>query len=344
MIYFFLDSPKPSNVEKGYFEEDNSFYNVLYPTQRCLGLKSIVKECWSVLRTTKNHDTIMCWYDFTGVVLWWLCIFTFQKRKIVIINLLLKNKNTLKNKLARVLYKFALQSKSTVSTVTSTRYGLWINDFLKIHKGHVLLRDIYYGEVRPGNNSVIEDNTYLSSENIKVTENSVFCGGRNGRDWPFLFDIAKRMPDVIFKCVMPLFVYNKYKTNLGNNVQCFCDVSYNEFEKVLQKSKMLVMPLDTEAPAGLIVMFQAANLNKLVITSDTIVTQEYLSENQGVLIDKNIEKWVSRIHYYLDNSEKADTIAQNFKTFLSHECSKSTFISVLKRTVDNFDEYSCRQG
>ena len=42
------------------------------------------------------------------------------------------------------------------------------------------------------------------------------------------------------------------------------------------------MPLDTEAPAGLIALFQAATYGKMVITTDTVTTREYFSGDRGV--------------------------------------------------------------
>ena len=41
------------------------------------------------------------------------------------------------------------------------------------------------------------------------------------------------------------------------------------------QSSLVVMPLDTEAPAGLIAFFQAAANGRMSITSDTVTTREY---------------------------------------------------------------------
>ena len=61
---------------------------------------------------SKKNDTIVCWYDMQAVMCWWICHLLGLKRNIVCINILLKQKPTLKNRLVSMLYKRALTSRA----------------------------------------------------------------------------------------------------------------------------------------------------------------------------------------------------------------------------------------
>lgn len=64
-----------------------------------------------MIKRSEDSDTIICWYDFMAVLCWWLCKVQFKKRKIIAVNILLKDKNITKNELAKFLYKLVLKSK-----------------------------------------------------------------------------------------------------------------------------------------------------------------------------------------------------------------------------------------
>ncbi len=93
----------------------------------------------------------------------------------------------------------------------------------------------------------------------KVVPNTVFCGGRNGRDWDFLIKIAQAMPEVTFNCVMPKDKFEQHKENFGKNMVVKSDIPEMEFLEFMCQSQLVVTPLDTEVPAGgLIAFYQAA--------------------------------------------------------------------------------------
>lgn len=87
-----------------------------------------------------------------------------------------------------------LKSNDVQATVTSQNYGVHLNKMLKINKEYTLLHDVYHGDYNIGYSGI-------------TIPNSVFCGGRNGRDWNFLIKIASSMPKVVFNSVMPKNIY-----------------------------------------------------------------------------------------------------------------------------------------
>ena len=134
--------------------------------------------------------------------------------------------------------------------MTSKKYGEHLNEMLGIHKRYTLLHDTYHGG-------------YSIEYEGKVIPNTVFCGGRNGRDWELLIRIAQAMPEITFNCIMPKDKLEEYKENFGKNMVVKSDIPEQEFLEFMCQSQLVVTPLDTEAPAGLIAFYQAAANGKM---------------------------------------------------------------------------------
>jgi glycosyltransferase involved in cell wall biosynthesis len=233
---------------------------------------------------------------------------------------MLKKKKTFKNRLVSILYKKALSSNKCLASVTSTAYGHSLNKELGIEHNYFLIRDVFY-------------ESYKQHNDFVVNKSTVFCGGHNGRDWRFILEIAKSMPDVQFNLVMPKKVYDKYKLSITENINVSYNISYKDFLDAICHSSLVCLPLDTEAPAGLIVMFQAAANKKFVITTDTVTTQEYITENRGLRLKNNLNEWVESIRYFLNNKIIANEYADNLYFFLKHECSEERFVSEVEKMI-----------
>ena len=315
-IYMLFDNPADKQNMTFLNGYETAAIQQVYPDQKCNSTKEMLSACKEIIKKSADGDTIICWYDFMAVLCWWLCKVQFKKRKIIAVNILLKDKNTTKNKVAKFLYKPVLNSKDVQATVTSRKYGEHLNKMLGLHKKYVLLHDIYHGG-------------YSIDYRGNVILNTVFCGGRNGRDWDFLVEIAKAMPEVTFNCVMPKDKWEQPKDSFSGNMVVKSDISEKEFLKFMCQSQLVVMPLDTEAPAGLIAFYQAAANGKMSVTSNTVTTQEYFAEGRGALCGRNVDDWKKKIQYYLQHSADADACAVKFKNYLESECSEEKYAKTL---------------
>lgn len=320
MIYMLFDNPMDKQNMTFLQKYETASICQIYPSQKCNSIMEMMVTCKKIIKKSEEEDTIICWYDFMAILCWWLCKIQFKNRKIIALNILLKDKNTIKNKLARFLYKITLKSEKVKATVTSCKYGEYLNTILGIQKKYILLHDIYHGG-------------YSINYRGKIGFNSVFCGGRNGRDWKFLIKIAKEMPEVTFNCVMPNDKFEQYKEDFCDNMVVKSNISEMEFLEFMCQSQLIVMPLDTEAPAGLIVFYQAAANGKMTITSDTVTTQEYFKNDRGGLCGKQVEEWKNKIIYYLQHTNEADIFAKRFKNFLESECSEEKYAKILWRML-----------
>ena len=104
------------------------------------------------------------------------------------------------------------------------------------------------------------------------------------------------------------------------------DIPYDDFMNELCSSAVVCLPLDTEAPAGLIAMFQAAANLKPIITTRTVTTSEYIDEERGVVIPNDLTLWTKAIMEYLDNGLLARRNAMTMKEYLAKTCSEELFV------------------
>lgn len=324
MIFILFDNPQDKDrlsfISKIIHKEIREVYS---PKENKLVL-GWIKGCISVLRQSYRNDTIVCWYDFQAVLCYWLAKLSFRQRKIVCINLLLKDKASAKNKVVAWLYKKALKSKLFVASVTSVEYGINLKKRLGINKELFLLHDVFH-----------ED--YKVKASLNVCPNTVFCGGRNGRDWKFMIEVAKLMPHVLFHLVMPKETYDEYQHELPSNVVAKYNLSMNDFMKEMCSSEIVALPLDTEAPAGLIVLFQSAANMKYIITTDTMTTREYLSDGRGCLLPNDVEVWKKAINEKLGNVKSNIIASEKLLNFLESECSERKFVESVETMINKLE-------
>ena len=142
------------------------------------------------------------------------------------------------------------------------------------------------------------------------------------------------MPDIQFNVVIPKEQFEQYRSYGRNNVSIETEISEKNFLELMCQSSLVIMPLNTEAPAGLIAMFQAASNGKLIIASDTVATKEYLAINRGVLCKYSFDEWERQIRYWLAHKKEAQGRALNFQKFLVNECSERKYAEILQQLVN----------
>ena len=241
------------------------------------------------------------------------------------VNLLLKDKDSVKNKIVAWLYKKALKSKYFVASVTSVEYGSHLKKRLGINKELFLLHDVFH-----------ED--YKVNASLDFCPNTVFCGGRNGRDWRFMIKVAKVMPHVQFHLVMPKVTYDEYQHELPSNVVARYNISMEDFMKEMCSCEIVALPLDTEAPAGLIVLFQAAANMKYIITTDTMTTREYLSDGRGCLLPNDVDVWKKAINEKLGKVKPNAMASEKLLNFLETECSEEKFVEGIELMINKIEK------
>lgn len=280
-----------------------------------------LKGCLSVIRCTKTNDIIFCWYDFQAVMLYWMCLLTGMRRRLCCLNLLLKKKDTALNRIVRTLYRKALISKNFHASVTSPYYGERLKQWLDIDFHYIVIHDLFH-----------ENWIY---ESTKIKDNSVFVGGRNGRDWPFMLEVAQKMEHVNFLFMMEPNDYEHLRGGgVPSNVEIRTSVTFNEFMQEMANSCLVCLPLNTEAPAGLMVVFQAAGCKKPVLITKTVTSEEYVTPERGCPLERDIEEWVSAIDYYLKHADVGNQKAMALYDFCRSRCGIEQYSKGIQTLID----------
>jgi glycosyltransferase involved in cell wall biosynthesis len=282
---------------------------------------SWLKGSYDAVRKAGKNDIIISWFDFQAVLCYWFTLFLCKPCKIIAINILLKEKNTLKNKLVTFLYGKALASKRVAATITSRETGAYLNKRLGINQSYTVLHDVY---------------SYRYMER-KFEDNgrSVFVGGSNGRDWETAFRVAAKMPDVVFYMACPEDVYAAFNRPY-TNVFLYCNLSVCEFVEIQKKCSVTYLPLDTNAPAGLIVLYQAAALSIPVVISDTPATRAYISENTGCPVGLyDADGAIEKIRFLLEHPDVRKEKSHHLKSFLQEFCSEKNYINTLEKRIES---------
>lgn len=316
-IYFLNDTPSTGHC----FIAEQSRFDMEYITTPSSG-KPVVRwfvGAFRAMRQSRRGDVVICWYDFQALILFFLSAVTFGRRHVVALNILLKEKDGFRNRLVKKLYARAFRSPFFRCTITSEEYGDWLSSQFRMCHKPVLLHDLYWDD----------DDWHQDSE-----DDYVFCGGNNGRDWKFVFDLAAMLPDVPFRIIAPVAVCNEFGGGNLPNVTLESNVAYGEFIRVLSRSVMTLLPLDTEAPAGLMVLFQSGANARFVLATSTRTSREYVREGFGEVLPPDVTLWAERIRFWLSHPEQRRECGLRLKTFISSECTKSYFV----RTIDSIVE------
>lgn len=286
-------------------------------------LKRWTLGCLRALRASRRGDAVVCWFDFQAVMLFWMCRLTMRRREIFAINIMLKERRSPRNRVAALLYRPALTSRCFHASVTSPGYGQWLNRRLGVEVEYSLVRDVmlsFYLTLRPDGAKAAEPRT-------------VFSGGHNGRDWPFMLRLAEAMPDARFHFVAGGDVCKRLEPLCPANVTLEHDISAADFAARLCGCQVLCQAVDTEAPSGLITLFQAAAYGKPVFMTRTATSSAYVTPERGYPLPRDIEAWKAALNQAFARPEEMALRAERMREFVAAECSEEKFVAQLDQMI-----------
>lgn len=264
---------------------------------------------------SKNNDIIICFLDIIGLYVFIISKLLLRKREIVILNLMYNDSRSYISWLKKGLFRIMLKNNNIHSTVTSIELSYKYKKLFRLpDKNFYLLHDCY-GKLG------------AYKKQFSRGDNYVFCGGKNSRDWNIMLKIACLLPNIEF-----IIVGNQKNTlgeNYPSNIKYFYNISYSDFQDILSKSSIVALPLNTEAPAGLIVLFTAGLMSKPVITTDNITMREYINSGEnGVLIKKgDYKKFSEEIGTLIRNLDKQKEYGEKLFKKINELGSPKSYIS-----------------
>lgn len=332
-IYFLIDAPVPNWLINGFKQNKfeirligiDKFINKLYRfrLQRIVVLHyNYIIQSINAIYKSKNNDIIICWLDLTALYLLIILRIFHSKRKIIAINIMFNQESGLINLIKRKMFHWMLNHDSIYPTVTSSELAKIYTELFQLKdKQFYLLHDCY-------GNDVVYRNV------ITKNEGYVFCGGSNGRDWSTLVKVASLLPDIPFVIVGP----NKNVLGEGypDNINFHYDIPYDQFKQLMANCSLLALPLNTEAPAGLIVLFTAALMQKPVITTNSITMREYISSgNNGILINMNdADEFAFQINLLIKNPNKQADLGERLFQKVNELGSPETYINNVVKIIN----------
>ena len=326
MKFYLLFDYQGKNLE---FISEKSSYGLIVKKSPIGGgkLKRWFRGAYEAIKSSGKGDVIVCWYDFQAVIAFWLCRLMCKRREIFAINLMLKQKPTMKNNVVARLYKTALLSKHFHASVTSEGYGEWLNRRLGISVEYSIVRDVlidkYYADLK-------------DASGVEVEEDTIFCGGGNDRDWGLMVRIAREVKEKKFNFVMRAVDYNAHKAEMPDNVRVYHDISHADFARVLQGSEAVCLPITTEAPAGLMVLFESTFRHKPIFMTKTATSSAYINDERGYSLSNELDAWTKALRHGFGNREEMRQKAANMLDFMNRECSQAAFVSQLDAMIGKY--------
>jgi glycosyltransferase involved in cell wall biosynthesis len=338
-IYFLKDSEINDWLIEGFYERNfpitfMGIENVSQTLQNSRLIRILklhfgyIKLVVNCLFKSKKGDVIVCLLDVLALYLFLLSKLTFKSREVIVINVMLNDQNDFINKKKLQLFKLMLKSKHIHPTVTSNNLIEYYKKLFDLpDKDFYLLHDCY-GKLGKYKKSYNEGSEY------------VFCGGSNGRDWEVLLKTADLLPDVNFVIVGPK------KDTLGNhgltNIDYYFDIPFQKFQELIKDCSLLALPLNTQAPAGLIVIFTAGLMSKPVISTDNATLREYITtEDNGILVKLgDYEKFAKEISLLVSNPQKLRLFGERLNKRIEDLGSPQVFVDKIISITNqiNFNE------
>lgn len=288
-----------------------------------------LKFCCGLINETSTKDILVFRLDMMAIISWWIASLTCRKRNILCINIMLKESTGFKGLVTRFLYKHPLASCSFKATVTSAYFGRKIREYLQLPNPNEA-NELFVLNDDCGNIAGLE-------RPFVDKGNTVFCGGNNGRDWKLVLRVANKMPTVSFKVVMPKGTYDSYEGKVPSNVSLFTRLSSSEFFELQSECSITFLPLSTQAPAGLIVVFSAALMQKMIVISDTICSREYIDDEISGLLGTTEEEFVSAIQKGLENLKLRKKLGEQACLKIKNVGSPETYINKLSSYIKSYD-------
>lgn len=316
-VFLGVDNLKQRDLDKKYFH-----------------LLLHIKYFWAafkcVLKSSKS-DIIISWLDIMGVYLFFIAKALFKKRKILILNIMNPPNKNLYSILRDRIYHIVLKSKYCYPTVNSTAlipiYQKSLNlknkEFFLLHDS-IDSYDVYKSDYQKGNNYI-------------------FFGGTAGRDYEMILEVARRLEEIDFIFV----VRKKYfyiSKDIPKNVKIFFDLPAEEFYDLMRYSNLILLPIKVDTPAGIIVLLIAGFMSKLVIASNTITINEYITHNYNGILINNSERdlWINTIKKTFNDFPLQEKLGKQLKLSVEEMTSHNLYVdNILKiiNTIDKAEKY-----
>jgi glycosyltransferase involved in cell wall biosynthesis len=244
--------------------------NRIYRWRKILHFCCYLETALKTIRQSDRGDVIVCWNFIIGAFAGALCRLSGKDRVILSLNMISHRKGGLVARLRRKVYNYTFAYPSFLFTVNSADTLSHYRTEYRFDAGRVfVLPDPYLP-------------TY-KEQPFDPSGGYVFCGGEAQRDWMTYWKAAERLPQYPFVGVGRR-KYMPKDVSIPANVTMYYDITESEFNRLLEKSAWVALPLLSHMPAGLIVMYKAIFLSKPLIITRTSSVENYLEDGRSAVL------------------------------------------------------------
>lgn len=287
-----------------------------------------IKMAIDSLRCAEEDDVIVSMCATPGI---FASLLSSKKKKILILNLLCHSTDNPQflEKFRNYIYSKALNRENVWATCNAIEDVKMYEKLFSIKKKGCIL--------------YLPDGIEMDNKNeIRFEKNNsagidVFSCGASARDWDTLLKAAEQMPQVKFHIVARKC--DLKGKHIGNNVQVECEIPHELYLLRLLQSKIVVLPLNSDVTAGLLVFFDAIKYNKLPIITLTNSTKQFIPQNciEGLTVPMNdADMLIEKIHTLINAGENTyDFYLTQLKNHVyvnfSSECYCKRLMEMIKR-------------
>ena len=306
-VIYYLSGPHV-NVETGYWLYDKlkeDGYDIkpffLFRFGHSRDFKTRIRrfsETFKLLYQSKKNELVVL-YDVTQVFIIMGLIVNLLglRRKIIAINFMGNGNSLGYEKWKRPLIRYALHK-------------------MKIGINNENLINLYAEQLKisPSVFFVVKDCCANVDIAVKPCESAiphyVFMGGNVHRDWGVFKEIVKSMPNVRF--VAALGSNDLDECRHLQNLTIHKQISLKEFNELVAKSYIVLLPLKTEMQGGQLVAFQGSMYHKPVIISHCISIDSYYTNEDAIKVGINdVEGCIGAIKRLMNDDVFYRKIANN---------------------------------
>jgi len=155
------------------------------------------------------------------------------------------------------------------------------------------------------------------------------------RDWETLFKACEEIPQIKFVCIARKKYFNQ-SLKIPGNVELHFDTDHDTFFNFMRNSSIVLIPLKSQLPTGLIVLLESALMQKPVIATNTPSIANYIENGKrGLLIEQgNPKDILDKINILYNNIELQKSVTTNLLSYVLTNHSHESYSKILLEIIE----------
>lgn len=271
---------------------------------------------WRGAKKAKHHNgVILSWSFIPGIFAAIILKFFFMKDlKVIALNMIARKKGIIIETIRDYIYKLAFKKTDIFITVNSK----------EMREKYINKYDIHQDKI-----AILQDPYSIPTSILKPNYSDyVFSGGEAARDWDTVIKVAQKCPDIPF-VVIARRKYWDHSKEIPVNLKVYFDTSEEEFYGKVANSRLVILPLNSDVTAGLIVLKASILMGKAVITTETPATINYYPpECRSLLLPMGDAERLSSVLQQLWHNDEERLIKANLlQEYIRQHFSPASFAS-----------------